>query len=320
MKKRIKQNLSVWLRRARRVALCSAFLALLSLAALTLLESRVFAPRLTKSAEERISRRVPTVSCETPSFPSAATSSRPTTFDANELLTDVLRARDAFLAASAQKWLAASPIPANDARRRVLTGLARWNVAPEYAAPFIRDGRDAERFADAERASLGEERRRVAESSRDAANALLELDDGGESDPALEQALSFLRELGSDGANDDAPALDDAFLWTPNSAVGDPSAAAVFATADDFAPDGAVLFAATLRPVSARLLLFVALGLLPGVCAPLAFRALPALLVLLRALLAVPRAALENVATPSRLIFSRRYDPVEFLSSVRLLI
>ena len=319
MKKRIKQNLSVWLRRARRVALCSAFLALLSLAALTLLESRVFAPRLTKSAEERISRRVPTDSRETPASPSAAPSSRPTTFDANELLTDVLRARDAFLAAAAQKWLAASPIPANDARRRVLTGLARWNVAQEYAAPFIRDGRDAERFADAERASLGEERRRVAESSRDAANALLEIADDAP-DPALEQALSFLRELGSDDANDDAPTLDDAFLWAPNSAVGDPSAAAVFATADDFAPDGAVLFAATLRPVSARLLFFVALGLLPGVCAPLAFRALPALLVLLRALLAVPRAALENVATPSRLIFSRRYDPVEFLSSVRLLI
>ena len=303
---------------ARRVAFCFASLAFLSLVAAAFLDAFALQSRVTQSAAARMSRRISTDPTATGSFYDVFSTAAPTL--GADCGDNVKRDRDAFLVAKAEDWLASPAGRSNETRTRdVVAGLARWNVAPDRVAPFLRDPDDAALFRDAERTTLPSERRRVSDASRDAAIAIAEL---AETDPddAIDDALLFLRELGADGENSDESLLGDAFLWVSSDAVGDPISSAAFATFDDFAPGRDAVLVVKLCAATARLFILITLGLVPGGCASLANFAVVALFLLIGALISSERSRREKRASIRRIGSLRRLDSIRFLSTIRLLI
>ena len=166
MKKRIDTKRSVRLRRARRAALCLASFAFIFLVAAAFLDAFALQTRLTRSAAARMSRRLSTDPRAIDSLNAVFSTDAPTA-GADLRSTDVKRDRDAFLVARAEEWLAAPNERSEETRNRdVVVGLARWNVAPERAAPFLRDPGDAALFSDVERTTLLSERRRDRRTCR----------------------------------------------------------------------------------------------------------------------------------------------------------
>ena len=319
MKKRLDSRGSVGLHRARRAALCFASLAFLALVAAAFLDAFALHSSLTRSAAARMSRRLSTDPRAAESLNAVFSTDAPTA-GADFRLTDVKRSRDAFLVAKAEEWLAAPNERSEETRNRdVVAGLARWNVAPERAAPFLRNPDDAALFRDVERTTLPTERRRVSDASRDAADAIAELA-GNDPDDAIADALLFLRELDENDANAVDSALDDAFLWASPDCVGDPISDAAFATLDDFAPDAGAVLAAKYCGASARLFFLITLGLVPGACASLANLAFVALSFIFGALISMLRSRRKQRARIRTLESRRRLDSTQFLSTIRLLI
>lgn len=319
MKKRIDTKGSVRLRRARRAALCLVSFAFIFLVAAAFLDAFALQTRLTRSAAARMSRRLSTDPRAIDSLNAVFSTDAPTA-GADLRSTDVKHSRDAFLVARAEEWLAAPNERSEETRNRdVVVGLARWNVAPERAAPFLRDPGDAALFSDVERTTLLSERRRVADASRDAADAIAELA-GDAPDDAIDDALLFLRELGANGVDEDEAPIDDAFLWVSSDAVGDPISSAAFATLDDFAPDADAILVAKLCASTARLFILITIGLVPGGCASFGYFAFVALLILIGALISTLRSRREKRARFRTSESLRRLDSSRFLSTIRLLI
>ena len=317
MKKRNDSNRGFRLRRARRAALRFASFAFLFLVAAAFLDAFALQSRVTQSAAARMSRRLSTDPNATGSSCAVFHTDAPTL--GADCKPDVKRDRDAFLVAKAEAWLATSSRRSEETRKRdVVVGLARWNVAKDRAAPFLRDPSDAALFRDSERTTLPSERRRVSDASRDAFGAIVELA-GNAPDDAIDDALLFLRELGADGATLDAPSLSDAFLWVSSDAVGDPISNAAFATFDDFASGRDAILVAELCAATARLFILITLGFVPG-SASLANFAFVALLILIGALVYLMRLRREKRADFRTLESLRRMDSTRFLSTIRLLI
>ena len=301
-------------RRAGRFGLPLAFLAFVSLSLFMFLDSRVLSARLTKTAAVRTAMRL-----------STSSSDSQTCFEnvldvgtgASDAVGAARRDRDATLVASARQWLGATSRRSNDDRRAVvLRGLARWNVAP-----FMTTTDDAALFLESERAELISQRVRTVDASRDAASAIAEL---AEDDlaPELEDALTFLSELGSDDVPDEATsdALESAFLWSSSDDARDPIDVSGYVVAGDFTLADEAILALRLCDASARLFLFLTLGVLPAGCAPLALSVILAALVVLSALSARADASLTARVVSRARRFCRRYDPLLLLRTVRLLV
>ena len=306
-------------RRAGRFGLPLAFLAFVSLSLFMFLDSRVLSERLTKTAAVRTAMRL-----------STSSSDSQTCFEnvldvgtgASDAVGAARRDRDATLVASARQWLGATSRRSNDDRRAVvLRGLARWNVAPSLVAPFMTTTDDAALFLESERAELISQRVRTVDASRDAASAIAEL---AEDDlaPELEDALTFLSELGSDDVLSEATsdALESAFLWSSSDDARDPIDVSGYVVAGDFALADEAILALRLCDASARLFLFLTLGVLPAGCAPLALSVILAALVVLSALSARADASLTARVVSRARRFCHRYDPLLLLRTVRLLV
>ncbi len=318
MRERNDSKRGVRLRSARRAALRFASFAFLALIAAAFLDAFALQSRVTQSAAARMSRRLSTDPNATGSSYGVFSTAAPTRD--SDCSPDVKRGRDAFLVAKAEDWLASSAGRSEDTRNRdVVVGLARWNVAPDRAAPFLHDPSDAALFLDVERTTLLTERRRVSDASRDAANAVVELA-GNDQDGAIDDALLFLREfVANDAIEDDSP-IGDAFLWVSSDAVGDPISSASFATFDDFAVDSDAMLVAKLCAATARLFILVTIGLVPGGCAPFGRFVFVALLIFIGALFSTYSSRRDKRAC-SRIFESLRpLDSTLFLSTIRLLI
>ena len=278
-------------RRAGRFGLPLAFLAFVSLSLFMFLDSRVLSARLTKTAAVRTAMRL-----------STSSSDSQTCFEnvldvgtgASDAVGAARRDRDATLVASARQWLGATSRRSNDDRRAVvLRGLARWNVAPSLVAPLMTTTDDA-----------------IAELAED------------DLAPELEDALAFLNELGSDDVPDEATsdALESAFLWSSSGDARDPIDVSGYVVAGDFALADEAILALRLCDASARLFLFLTLGVLPAGCAPLALSVILAALVVLSTLSARADASLTARVVSRARRFCRRYDPLLLLRTVRLLV